>query len=258
MAVYKFISWNINGIRAQLKKGFDDYISKTDADFFLFQETKASIEIVKDIGSQFSDYHIYANEAVKKGYSGTAIFSKQKALREIYLMDIEDHDMEGRITALEFNDFYLVNVYVPNSGSGMKRLDYRKIWDADFLKFNQNLNKDKAVIIGGDLNVAREAIDLARPKANYNKTSGYTQTEIDGLDAFINAGFSDSFRLKNPDKVAYSFWSQRFKARDRNVGWRIDYFLMSPDCKEKLVNADIHTDVMGSDHCPIALELDFS
>ena len=157
---------------------------------------------------------------------------------------------------LEFEKFYLINVYVPNSGSGMKRLDYRKIWDSDFLNFCLELNKKKPVIIGGDFNVAHQEIDLARPKENYNKTSGYTQVEIDGMDGFVKAGFSDSYRLKHPEQIMYTFWNMRFGARARNVGWRIDYFMVGLDLKDKIVSADIHNDVMGSDHCPLSLELD--
>ena len=253
----QLISWNVNGIRAQLNKDFDKFIQKFDADVFIFQETKATIDIVKDIGSQFKGYHVYANEAEKKGYSGTGIFSKQKAISEVYEIGKADHDSEGRITGLEFEHFYLINVYVPNSGSGLKRLDYRSTWDKDFLEFAKDLEKSKPVIIGGDLNVAHTEIDLARPKSNYNKTAGYTQTEIDGLDGFIDAGFLDSYRMINPEKIQYTFWNQRFKARDRNVGWRIDYFLVSGGLKGKIKSAEIHDDVMGSDHCPIALELAF-
>jgi len=251
------ISWNVNGIRAQLKKDFDGFIKSFNADIFIFQETKATADIVKEIGSSFPEYHIYANEAVKKGYSGTAIFTKEKPRSEIYTLGIDEHDQEGRITALEFEQFYIVNVYVPNSGSGMKRLDYRKQWDKDFLEFNEALNKKKPVILGGDFNVAHHAIDLARPKANYNKTSGYTQVEIDGMDNFHKTGFIDSFRHQHSDDVVYTFWSQRFKARDRNVGWRIDYFLVSPDLKDKIISTEIFGDIMGSDHCPLGIELAF-
>ena len=240
-----------------MNKGFDDFIKNFDADVFLFQETKATTDIVKEIGSNLGDYHVYANEAEKKGYSGTAVFSKEKAINEQYEIKVEEHDSEGRITALEFDHFHLVNVYVPNSGSGMKRLDYRKTWDRDFLKFNKDMERSKPVIIGGDFNVAHHEIDLARPKENYNKTSGYTQVEIDGMDAFEKSGFIDTFRMLHPEEVAYTFWNQRFGARARNVGWRIDYFLISPGLMGNVVAADIHGDVMGSDHCPIELELSF-
>lgn len=257
MSKIKFISWNVNGIRAQLNKGFHDFIRSWDADVFIFQETKAPVDVVKEIGQEFPDYHVYANEAEKKGYSGTAVFAKEKAKAETYLMNKIDHDSEGRITALEFDKFHLVNVYVPNSGSELKRLDYRKTWDADFLKFCLELEKSKPVIVGGDFNVSHKPIDLARPKENYDKTAGYTQTEIDGLDAFVKAGFIDSFRQLHPDEAKYTFWNMRFGARKRNVGWRIDYFLLSKNLQSKLTSAEIHNDVMGSDHCPIEVVVSF-
>jgi len=256
MAKMVFVCWNVNGIRASVKKGFIEVVNNFDADFFMVQETKATVDIVKDIGVALKGYYVYANEAQKKGYSGTAIFSKKKALSEFYELGISEHDAEGRITGLEFDQFYLLNVYVPNSGSGLKRIDYRKQWDADFLNFIKTLEKKKPVIVGGDFNVAHRDIDLARPKSNYNKTAGYTQIEIDGMDAFSNSGLTDTFRLLHPDDVIYSFWSQRFKARDRNVGWRIDYFLMSKIIEEKILGAQIFNDVMGSDHCPIGLDLE--
>lgn len=256
MSKLKFICWNVNGIRASVKKGFVDIVKNFDADIFMVQETKATIEIVKDIGSTLKGYHSYANEAEKKGYSGTAIFSKKEPLSEVYGFGISEHDTEGRITGLEFDQFYILNVYVPNSGSGLKRIDYRKQWDADFLNFIKALEKKKPVIVGGDFNVAHHEIDLARPKSNYNKTAGYTQIEIDGMDAFTSSGLMDSFRSLHPEEIIYSFWSQRFKARDRNVGWRIDYFLLSKLLEEKIISAKIFNDVMGSDHCPIGLELE--
>lgn len=253
----KIVSWNVNGIRAQLKKGFDQFIEEYNADIFLFQETKATVDIVKEIGEQFNGYEIYANEAERKGYSGTAVFSKQKPISEKYQIGISEHDQEGRVNVLEFEHFYLVNVYVPNAGSGLKRLDYRKQWDKDFLNFNNELRKKKPVLIGGDFNVAHHEIDLARPKDNYDKTAGYTQIEIDGMDNFEKAGYIDTFRHFHPEKVQYTFWSMRMKARERNVGWRIDYFLASPELKDHLKSAGIHGDVMGSDHCPISVQLDF-
>lgn len=256
MTSIKIFSWNVNGIRAQLDKGFDKFIKDTNADIYIFQETKAPVDIVEKIGKSFPGFYIYASDAEKKGYSGTAVFSKIKALSENYKMNIPEHDGEGRLNVLEFENFYLINVYVPNSGSEMKRLDYRKTWDSDFLKFCKSLNKSKPVVVGGDFNVAHKEIDLARPKENYNKTSGYTQVEIDGLDNFIKAGFIDSFRKFNPDKVLYTFWNQRFRARERNTGWRIDYFLVSSELISKIKSADIHNDIMGSDHCPLSLELD--
>ncbi|HAW51271.1 MAG TPA: exodeoxyribonuclease III [Flavobacteriales bacterium] len=257
MTNYKIISWNVNGIRASVKKGFIDIVKNFDADFFLVQETKASIEIVSDICKDLPGYSVYANEAEKKGYSGTAIFSKHKPIASFTEMPIDEHNEEGRISGLEFDKFFLVNVYVPNSGNELKRLDYRKNWDRDFCSFLSSLAVQKPVIVGGDFNVAHTEIDLARPKSNYNKTAGYTQVEIDGMDAFATSGLVDSFRILHPDRIEYTFWSQRFKARERNVGWRIDYFLVSERVKENIKSAEIYGDVMGSDHCPIGLELKF-
>ena len=257
MADYKLISWNVNGIRASVKKGFYDIVKNFDADFFIVQETKATVDIVRDICKELPDYTVYANEAEKKGYSGTAIFTKHKPIGSFNDLPNNEHNTEGRITGLEFKDFYLVNVYVPNSGNGLKRLDYRKKWDADFCSYLSSLEERKPVIVGGDFNVAHTEIDLARPKSNHNKTAGYTQTEIDGMNAFVKSGLIDTFRSKHPDRIAYSFWSQRFKARERNVGWRIDYFLVSEQVKSNVLSAEIYGDVMGSDHCPIGLELKF-
>jgi exodeoxyribonuclease-3 len=254
---YKLISWNVNGIRASVKKGFYDVVKSFDADFFMVQETKASVDIVEGICKELPDYTVYANEAEKKGYSGTAIFTKHKPINSFIDLPNDEHNSEGRISGLEFEDFFLVNVYVPNSGSELKRLEYRKKWDRDFCSFLAALSERKPVIVGGDFNVAQTEIDLARPKPNYNKTAGYTQTEIDGMNAFNNAGLIDTYRNKHPDKIEYSFWSMRFKARDRNVGWRIDYFLVSNQVKEKVKSAEIFGQVMGSDHCPIGLELTF-
>ena len=257
MAKIRICSWNVNGIRAQIAKGFYDFIGKHPADIFIFQETKAGVEDVKKIASQIKGVRAYANEAEKKGYSGTAILTWCIPKNEFYGIGKKDHDGEGRITGLEFDDFFLINVYVPNSGSDLKRLDYRKTWDRDFLAFCKGLEKKKPVIIGGDFNVAHKAIDLARPKENYNKTSGYTQTEIDGMDAFTGAGFIDSFRHFNPDRVAYTFWNQRFNARAKNVGWRIDYFLVRSKIRDKMKSVGIQSEVMGSDHCPLSLEMAF-
>jgi exodeoxyribonuclease-3 len=196
------------------------------------------------------------NSATQKGYSGTAILSKEKPIAVVDDMGNEKHDNEGRIQCAEFKNFYLVNVYVPNSGQQLDRLDYRKTWDADFLKYLKNLEEVKPVIICGDLNVAHRAIDLKNDKANYNKTAGYTQIEIDGMDNFIGAGFVDSWRHHHPEEVAYSYWSYRFKARERNTGWRIDYFLISNSLMPKVRSVEILAEYFGSDHCPIALEID--
>jgi exodeoxyribonuclease-3 len=240
-----------------VKKGFYDVVRQFDADVFMVQETKATVDIVKDIGKELNGYQVLANEAEKKGYSGTAVFTKLPVLSEFYKINKDEHDQEGRIIGVEFEKFFLVNVYVPNSGSELARLDYRKTWDVDFLRFLKKLNEKKPVIVGGDFNVAHRDIDLARPKPNYDKTAGYTQTEIDGMDNFTKAGLIDSFRALHPDKVLYSFWSQRFGARKNNVGWRIDYFLLSPELKDNLASSDIYNDVMGSDHCPVSVELKF-
>ena len=223
----------------------------------MVQETKATVEIVQGICETLPGYSVYANEAEKKGYSGTAIFTKHKPINFFNEIPGKEHNSEGRISGLEFEEFFLVNVYVPNSGSELKRLDYRKSWDKDFCDFLSSLSKKKPVIVGGDFNVAQTEIDLARPKPNYNKTAGYTQVEIDGMDAFNKSGLFDSYRNEHPDRIEYSFWSMRFKARDRNVGWRIDYFLLSEDLKKNIKSAEIFGQVMGSDHCPIGLELTF-
>lgn len=257
MAIYKYVSWNVNGIRASVKKGFLDVVRNYNADFFLVQETKATVDIVREIGNELNGYHVIGNEAEKKGYSGTCIFSKHEPMNEILEFGMEEHDREGRISAIELEHFYLVNVYVPNSGSELARLDYRSGWDKAFMNFLEKLDAKKPVIVGGDFNVAHTEIDLARPKPNYNKTAGYTQVEIDGFQGFLNKGLIDTFRSLYPDEIKYTFWSQRFGARKKNVGWRIDYFLLSPKLKDRLKNSGIHNDIMGSDHCPIVLELEF-
>ena len=251
----KFISWNVNGIRASVKKGFIDIVNDLNADFFCIQETKAQTDQTEEALKDLKGYHIYSHHAIKKGYSGVTILSKVEAISESHGIGVEEHDMEGRVITLEFDSFYLVNVYVPNSGSGLKRLDYRKTWDDAFLNFLKTLEEKKPLVVTGDFNVAHQPIDLARPKSNYNKTSGYTQVEIDGMDAFHNAGFIDTYRFLHPEKVEYTFWSVRFGARAKNVGWRIDYFLISPTLKDSIEEAFILTEIMGSDHCPLGLEL---
>ncbi|MEZ5023293.1 MAG: exodeoxyribonuclease III [Chitinophagales bacterium] len=251
-----FISFNVNGIRASVKKGFYDTIAELDADIVCLQETKAQDDQVLEALKDLEGYHILVNSATKKGYSGTCILSKEEPIATSVDMGVEEHDNEGRITRVEFEDFQLVNVYVPNSGSGLKRLDYRAQWDADFTNYLVDLNNKKPLIITGDLNVAREPIDLANPKSNYNKTSGYTQVEIDGLNNLLDKGFIDSFRALHPDKVKYSFWNQRFRARETNAGWRIDYFLVPESLDDRIISADILNDVYGSDHCPVELVMD--
>ncbi|MBI1305023.1 MAG: exodeoxyribonuclease III [Bacteroidetes bacterium] len=252
----KIISWNVNGIRASVGKGLLDIINDFDADIFCIQETKAQDAQVDEALSELKGYTIYRNSAVQKGYSGTAILTKVEPLSVLPDISVEEHDTEGRVLTLEYPGFYLTNVYVPNSGSELKRLDYRQTWDLAFSDYLNELRKKKPVVVTGDFNVAHEAIDLARPKENYNKTSGYTQVEIDGMDLILSKGFVDSFRKLNPDEVKYTFWSTRFNARARNTGWRIDYFLVSEDLFPKVLDSTIHNDVMGSDHCPIGLELD--
>ena len=250
------ISWNVNGIRAIVKKEFFESIKSLDPDILCLQETKAQDQEVEKALSQLSTYHNHFNSADKKGYSGTALLSKTRPIALTDDMNVAEHDSEGRVQCAEYPDFYLVNVYVPNSGQQLDRLDYRKKWDADFLNYLKNLEKAKPVIVCGDLNVAHTPIDLKNDKANYNKTAGYTQIEIDGMDNFINAGLVDSFRYLHPDEVAYTYWSYRFKARERNAGWRIDYFLVSSKLVDKIKSVKILSDVYGSDHCPICLEID--
>lgn len=251
----KIISWNINGIRAITQKDFFDDISKMNPDILCLQETKAQDGEVAKALLQLEDYHQYYNSAERKGYSGVAILSKKEPISIAYDMGIEEHDAEGRVICSEFDAFYLVNVYVPNSGQNLVRLDYRQKWDVDFRNYLKDLEKTKPVILCGDLNVAHRAIDLKNDKANYNKTAGYTQIEIDGMDNLINEGFVDSYRHFNPDAVAYTFWSYRFKARERNTGWRIDYFLVSNRLMDTVDNVEILSEYYGSDHCPIQLKL---
>lgn len=250
----RLISWNVNGIRAVMKKDFMDSFAEMNADVLCLQETKAQDEQTFEALQYVDGYYIYTNSAVKKGYSGTAIISRKEPIDVQYDMGIAEHDTEGRVIAAEYPDFYLVTVYTPNSGSELKRLDYRTTWDTAFLAYLQELEKTKPVIVCGDLNVAHKDIDLARPKPNYNKAAGYTQKEIDGMDNYVEAGFIDTYRHARNDEVKYSWWSYRAQARARNVGWRIDYFLTSPALKDNIKDADILCDVMGSDHCPVLLE----
>lgn len=253
----KLLSWNVNGIRAAQKKGFKDSIARLSPDIICIQETKAQQEQVAEAVIELNDYRLYSNSAVRKGYSGTAILTKFEPLNVINDMGVEEHDQEGRVITAEFKDFFLVCVYVPNSGNGLVRLDYRKTWDTDFLNFLKQLEQKKPVITCGDFNVAHQEIDIARPKANYNKTAGYTQAEIDGFSSFSNAGFVDIFRQRNPDTVAYSWWSFRANARAKNIGWRIDYFIVTPSLLENVQDAFIMGDIQGSDHCPVGLEIEF-
>ncbi len=251
----KLISFNVNGIRAIVKKNFVADMKQVNADVICLQETKATVEQVKEAVSELSDYEVYANEAERKGYSGTAILTKVKPISISYDMGIEEHDAEGRIICAEFQDYYLITVYVPNSGSELLRLGYRQTWDKAFLVYLKKLEEIKPVVVCGDFNVAHKAIDLARPKPNYNKSAGFMQEEIDGMDAYNSNGLRDSFRFINGDDIKYTWWSYRGGARQKNVGWRIDYFLVSELIKDNLKDAFILNNIHGSDHCPVGIEL---
>ena len=248
----KFISWNVNGIRACCDKGFREEFERLDADFFCLQETKMQ---AGQLDLQFEGYQSYWNYAEKKGYSGTAIFTRHQPLSVAYGIGVEEHDHEGRVITLEMEQFYLITVYVPNSQDGLKRLDYRMTWEDDFLAYLKKLEEKKPVVVCGDLNVAHQEIDLKNPKSN-RKNAGFTDEERAKFTQWLNAGFTDTFRYFYPEqKDIYSWWSYRFKAREKNAGWRIDYFVTSASLNDKLVDAKIHTDVLGSDHCPVELIL---
>lgn len=246
----KLISWNVNGLRACAEKGFLDFFKEADADIFCLQETKLQ---EGQINLELPDYHQYWNYAEKKGYSGTAIFTKEKPLSVSMGMDIEKHDHEGRLITLEFEKFYMITVYTPNSQDELKRLDYRMEWEDDFLSYLKKLEQMKPVILCGDLNVAHKEIDLKNPKTN-RKNAGFTDEERNKFTALTQAGFTDTFRYFYPDlEGAYSWWSYRFHAREKNAGWRIDYFLVSQSLNSNLKDAVIYKDILGSDHCPIGL-----
>ncbi len=252
----KIISWNVNGIRAVAKKNFFNDLEQMSPDILCLQETKAQDDQVAEALAPVSGYFIYSNSAEKKGYSGTAILSRTEPLNVSRDIGVAEHDTEGRVLCLEYPSFFLVDVYVPNSGNDLRRLDYRQSWDLAFFNYLKNLEKEKPVIVCGDFNVAHKEIDLARPKPNYNKSAGFMQEEIDGMDRFTQGGFKDSFRHFFPDKTdSYSWWSYRAGARAKNVGWRIDYFLVSSSLAPTLKNAVIMNEVMGSDHCPVGIEL---
>lgn len=252
----KIISFNVNGIRAIAKKNFFEDFKAIDADIFCLQETKAQDDQVAETLAPLEGYHIYSNSADKKGYSGTCIISKTKPLSVTSDIGIAEHDTEGRVLCLEYDKFYIIDVYVPNSGNALKRLDYRQEWDKAFFEYLKKLEETKPVIVCGDFNVAHKAIDLARPKPNYNKSAGFMQEEIDGMDRYTQGGLIDTFRYLQADEAnKYSWWSYRGGARDRNVGWRIDYFLMSESFLPTLNKAYILNEVMGSDHCPVVIEL---
>ena len=249
----KLISWNVNGIRACCDKGFREEFERLDADFFCLQETKMQ---AGQLDLQFEGYQSYWNYAEKKGYSGTAIFPRHQPLSVAYGIGVDEHDHEGRVITLEMENFYLITVYVPNSQDGLKRLDYRMTWEDDFLAYLKKLEEKKPVVVCGDLNVAHQEIDLKNPKSN-RKNAGFTDEERAKFTQRLNAGFTDTFRHFYPDqKDIYSWWSYRFKARVKNAGWRIDYFVTSQSLDDKLVDAKIHTDVLGPDHWPVELLLD--
>ena len=248
----KFISWNVNGLRACVGKGFADIFEQFDADFFCLQETKMQ---AGQLDLQFLGYQSYWNYADKKGYSGTAIYTRHTPISVAYGIGIDEHDHEGRVITLEMADFYLVCCYTPNSQDGLRRLDYRMKWEDDFRNYLVRLDQQKSVILCGDLNVAHEEIDLKNPKTNH-QNAGFTDDEREKMTTLLGSGFTDSFRFKYPEKVEYSWWSYRAQARTKNVGWRIDYFIISDRLRQRLQDAKIHTEVLGSDHCPVEITIE--
>lgn len=250
----KFISWNVNGLRACVGKGFEDIFRSLDADFFCLQETKMQHG---QLNLQFEGYHSFWNYADKKGYSGTAIYARHAPLNVTYGIDIDEHDHEGRVITLEYDNFFLVTVYVPNSQDELKRLDYRMKWEDDFRNYLLSLDKKKPVVVCGDLNVAHKEIDLKNPKTN-RRNPGFTDEERSKMTALLDCGFVDSFRYLYPEKEGiYSWWSYRFRAREKNIGWRIDYFLASKRLADNITDAVIHTEIFGSDHCPVEVDINF-
>lgn len=249
----KFISWNVNGLRACVGKDFEAIFKSLDADFFCLQETKMQ---AGQLDLQFEGYESYWNYAEKKGYSGTAIYTKHKPMNVSYGMGIEEHDHEGRVITLEYDNFFLVTVYTPNSQNELRRLDYRMTWEIAFRQYLKTLDAKKPVVVCGDMNVAHEEIDIKNPKTN-RRNAGFTDEEREKMTELLNDGFIDTFRFKYPEQVTYSWWSYRFKAREKNAGWRIDYFLVSDSIKDKITEAKIHTEIMGSDHCPVEVDLAF-
>lgn len=248
----KFISWNVNGLRACQGKGFSEAFRQLDADFFCLQETKMQ---AGQLDLQFEGYRSFWNYAEKKGYSGTAIYTRHEPLSVAYGIGVDEHDHEGRAITLEMDDFHLVTAYVPNSQDGLRRLDYRMRWEDDFLGYLKGLDARKPVILCGDLNVAHEEIDLKNPKAN-RRNAGFTDEERAKMTALLSAGFTDTFRSLHPEEATYSWWSYRFHAREKNAGWRIDYFLASSRLAPRIRSASIHTGILGSDHCPVELVID--
>ena len=252
----RIVSWNVNGVRAIMKKDFQQSVEQLNADILCLQETKGNSEQVKTALQLIDGYHVVANASkARKGYSGTSILSRSAPLSVRHDMGVEEHDQEGRVIAAEFEDYFVVTVYVPNSGNELVRLDYREQWDKAFLDYLKTLEKEKPVIVCGDFNVAHQEIDIARPKANYNKSAGYTQREIDGFSNFTDHGFVDTFRHLHPEEVKYSWWSYRAGAREKNIGWRIDYFLVSQSLIGSVKSAFILNEYLGSDHCPIGIEI---
>ena len=248
----KFISWNVNGLRACVNKDFNNIFNSLDADFFCIQETKMQ---EGQLDLQFDGYQSYWNYAQKKGYSGTAVFTRIKPLSVTYGIDIEHHDTEGRVITLEYENFFLVTVYTPNSQDELRRLDYRMNWEDDFRNYLKSLDDKKPVIVCGDMNVAHKDIDLKNPKTNH-RNPGFTDEERDKFSKLLDSGFTDTYRHFFPDtEGVYSWWSYRFKARDKNIGWRIDYFLTSSRLDDKLISATIHTEIFGSDHCPVEVQI---
>ena len=253
----KLISWTINGLRAAVNKGFDDFFKKENADIFCIQETKMQEDqLDENIKGIFKEYNSYWNSAEKKGYSGTAIFTKKKPMDVTYGIGIEEHDKEGRVITLEFENFFMVNCYTPNAKRELERLDYRMVWEDEFRKYLLKLNESKPVVMCGDLNVAHEEIDLKNPKTN-RRNAGFTDEERGKMTELLNAGFTDTFRYLYPDKPdMYTWWSYMFKAREKNAGWRIDYFIVSKSIENKIKESYIYSEIMGSDHCPVGLDLD--
>jgi exodeoxyribonuclease III len=257
MAELHLVNWNVNGIRSIIKKDFLKDVKTMNPDILCLQETKASVEEVKSALELLPEFSIHVNSCkTRKGYSGTTIMSKVAPLNVTCDMNIEEHDQEGRVMTAEFENFFLVTVYTPNAGEGLKRLDYREKWDVEFKNYLVALQTKKPVVVCGDLNVAHQPIDIARPKENYNKAAGYTQREIDGFTKLLEAGFVDTFRRFYPEQVKYTYWNYWLKARERNVGWRIDYFLASESIIGNVKEAMIYNEYLGSDHCPVGLKIE--
>jgi exodeoxyribonuclease III len=257
MAELHLVNWNVNGIRSIIKKDFIKDVKTMNPDILCLQETKASVEEVRSALELFPDFKVHVNSCkTKKGYSGTTIMTKIEPMNITCDMGVEEHDQEGRVMTAEFEKFFLVTVYTPNAGEGLKRLDYRQKWDEEFRNYLIKLNAKKPVVLCGDLNVAHQPIDIARAKENYNKSAGYTQVEIDGFVKLLGSGFVDTFRRFYPEEVKYTYWNYLFNARSRNVGWRIDYFIVSESIIGNVKDAMIYNEFHGSDHCPVAIKLE--